>query len=115
MLCVSAPEGFISKAFVVNGNGLKLGEVRQLMTPEVIALRSLNDLVYDSGEGKWRNLFLHRAKPLLHTLLEPLAKLTTGPNHEVVHMNKYNADDVSMGKIMSNCSVEEVVVVHALD
>ena len=71
--------------------------------------------MYDSGEGKWRNLFLHRAKPLLHTLLEPLAKLTTGPNHEVVDMDEYNADDLSMGKIMSNCSVEEVVVMYALD
>jgi len=115
MLCVGAPKGFISKAFVVNGNGFKLGEVRQLMTPEVVAFRPLNDLVNVSGEGKWRNLLLHRAKPLFHALLEPLTKLTTGPNHEVVDMDKYNADDLSMGKIMSNCSVEKVVVVYAFD
>ena len=100
---------------MVNGNGFKLGEVRQLMTPEGVALRSLDNLVYDSGEGKWRNLFLHRAKPFFHTLLEPLAKLTTGPHHEVVDMDKYNADDLSMGKIMPDCLVKKVVVVYALE
>ena len=115
VFCVGAPKGFISKAFVVNGNGFQLGEVRQLMTEEIIALRSLDDLVNDSGEGKWRSLFLHRAEPLFHTLLEPLTKLTPGPNHEVVDMDKNNADDLSMVKIMSNCSVKKVVVVYALD
>ena len=115
VFCVGAPKGFISKAFVVNGNGFQLGKVRQLMTEEFVTFRSAEDLVNDSGEGKWRSLFLHRAEPLFHTLLEPLTKLTTGPNHKVVNVDKNDTDDLSVVKIMSNCSVKEVVVVYAFD
>ena len=71
--------------------------------------------MHNPCEDKWWYLFLHRAKSLFHALLEPLAKLTTGPDHQVIYMNKYNANDLCVVKIMSNCLVEEVVIVDTLN
>ena len=62
------------------------------MTPEMVASGS-EDFVSNPGEDKRRSCFLHCAKSFLHARLKPLTIRRQRPNHEVIYMDKNDADD----------------------
>ena len=115
MFLVGAPCGFITKAFVVNGNRFELGKVRHLVTPKVVSIRMVEDVMHDTGKSQRRCLLLHWAKPLFHAMAEPVAELTTGPDHKVVDVDKNYTRDMRLLQITSCGVVKEVVIMDTLD
>ena len=109
MFLVGAPCGFITKALVVNSNRFELGKVQHLVTPEVVSIRMVKNVMHDTGKSQRRCLLLHWAKPLFHATAEPVAELTTGPDHKVVDVNEDYTRDLCMLQIPSSCHVKEVV------